>query len=261
MHQWCPVLDENMLPEGDNDLSQHARKYPLLTLCMWFLTTSLGITELYRAIKHIYVVLQTDFDIRVEVVQLGVLIAMYEVSHGMQAQADYTVSACAIMLQYLDSEMSQGQSDGQSHMLKRLKTSLLRLDRCVAFSSVPLNSLRVFTLTLFRVNHLLAPSHQQPMAMSPSHPIPTFLVQGLGPLPPIAEFEYASSPRTLFFRTLVSIVSGRVYAYIHAQSHGESTNETYDDVNGAIHDIIGMLDGGPPPDRYLQCASYPVLVW
>lgn len=86
-------------------------------------------------------------------------------------------------------------------------------------------------------------------------------MQGLGPLPPIADFEYASSPRTLFFRTLVSVVSGRVYAYIHARSYGITPDESYDDVNGAIRDIIGMLDGGPPPDRSLQCASYPMLVW
>lgn len=117
------------------------------------------------------------------------------------------------------------------------------------------------TLTKYRVNHLLAPSHQQPMAISPGHRIPTSLMQGLGPLPPIADFEYASSPRTLFFRTLVSVVSGRVYAYIHARSYGITPDESYDDVNGAIRDIIGMLDGGPPPDRSLQCASYPMLVW
>lgn len=134
MHQWCPVLDEDMLPDGDNDLSKNARRYPLLTLCMWFLMTGVGITELYRAMKHIYVVLQTDFEIRVESVQIGVLIAMYEVSHGMQTQADYTVSACAIMLQHLQPASSPESADGQAHMLKRLNSSLLRLDRCVPFS-------------------------------------------------------------------------------------------------------------------------------
>lgn len=131
MHQWCPVLDENLLTDGENDLSKNARRYPLFTLCTWFLTTSVGVTELYRAMKHIYLVLQTDLAVMVETVQLGILIAMYEVSHGMQTQADYTVSACAIMLQHLDHETSQDHADDQVRMLKRLKTSLLRLDRCV----------------------------------------------------------------------------------------------------------------------------------
>ncbi|KAH7384345.1 hypothetical protein DE146DRAFT_223438 [Phaeosphaeria sp. MPI-PUGE-AT-0046c] len=239
MHKWCPVLDENMLPDGDNDLSKNARRHPLFTLCMWFVATSIGVTEVYRAMKHIFVALQTDFEIRVEAVQIGVLIAMYEVSHGLQAQANYTVSTCAIMVQYLEPASPPDSAHGQAYMLKRLKSSLLRLDR---------------------VNHLLAPTQHQPLSIPSTHPIPTSLTQNLGPLPPIAEFEFASSPRTHFFRTLVSVVSGRVYTYIHARSHGMTPAESYEDVNGAIHDIIGMLDGGPPADKALQCASYPMLV-
>ena len=136
IHQWCPVLDEDMLQNGENDLYKHWERQPLFALCMWFLTQrpcihqkSMGTTELYRAMKHIYVALQIDFGMRVETVQFGMLIAIYEVSHGLQTQADLTVSSCVIMLQNLDFETFPVFVNKQPHMLKRLKSSLLRLDR------------------------------------------------------------------------------------------------------------------------------------
>lgn len=136
IHQWCPVLDETMLQDGENDLSKHWERQPLFALCIWLLRqrpcihqNSMGTTELYRAMKHIYAALQIISRMRIEVVQVGMLIAIYEVSHGLQTQADLTVSSCAIMLQTLEFESFPICLGEQPDMLKRLKSSLLRLDR------------------------------------------------------------------------------------------------------------------------------------
>lgn len=136
IHQWCPVLDENMLENGENDLSEQAERQPLFALCMWLLMQrpcihqkSMSTTELYRTMKHIHVILQMDIEMRVEAIQVGMLIAAYEVSHGLRTQAHFTVSSCAIMLQILDCETSPVHIGKQSRMLKQLKSSLLRLDR------------------------------------------------------------------------------------------------------------------------------------
>jgi hypothetical protein len=130
MHQWCPILDEDMLLHCENDMSKIAGRYPLFILCMWLLMQrpcihqkNMGATELYRAMKYIYVTLQIDGDVRVETVQVGMLIAIYE--------ANLTISNCAIMLQILDLETSSIQINTQSRILGRLKSSLLRLDRYV----------------------------------------------------------------------------------------------------------------------------------
>ncbi|KAL6158795.1 hypothetical protein ACJQWK_04268 [Exserohilum turcicum] len=170
IHQWCPVLDENMLENGENDLSEQAERQPLFALCMWLLMQrpcihqkSMSTTELYRTMKHIHVILQMDIEMRVEAIQVGMLIAAYEVSHGLRTQAHFTVSSCAIMLQILDCETSPVHIGKQSRMLKQLKSSLLRLDR---------------------VNHLMACPHYLQLVISPEHPIPTSLAKGLGPMPP-----------------------------------------------------------------------------
>jgi hypothetical protein len=107
----------------------------------------------------------------------------------------------------------------------------------------------------------MATARYLPLVIPPNHPISTSLTHGLGPMPPTVPFQYASSPRTLFFRTAVSLASGRVSAYIHAREYGLPPDEPYEHVNRAVLEIIGMLDGGPAPDTWLNCASYPMLIW
>lgn len=116
-------------------------------------------------------------------------------------------------------------------------------------------------LTEHRVNHLMAATSILPLVLPPGHHIPTSLAQDLGPMPPTVPIRTANSPRTVFFRTVVSLVTGRVSAYIHARTYSLTPDETYESVNATIHDVISMLDGGPPPDTWLNCASYPLLVW
>jgi hypothetical protein len=90
---------------------------------------NMSVSEIYRTTKHVYSALQIDGKVRVETVQVGMLIAIYEVSHGLQTQANFTVSSCATMLQILDLDTSPIRVNQQSRMLERLKSSLLRLDR------------------------------------------------------------------------------------------------------------------------------------
>lgn len=90
---------------------------------------NMSVSELYRTTKHVYSALQIDGEVRVETVQVGMLIAIYEVSHDLQTQANFTVSSCATMLQILDLDTSPIRVNQQSRMLERLKSSLLRLDR------------------------------------------------------------------------------------------------------------------------------------
>lgn len=140
MHQWCPVLDESMLANGSDCLARHCAKYPLFTFCMWFLSRrscphqkDMAASGLYRTMKQVFAVITCDGKARVEKLQIGMLIAIFEVSHGLRTQASMTVSNCAIILQILDLAADQSHLDKNEHMLRWLRPSLLRLEWQVFF--------------------------------------------------------------------------------------------------------------------------------
>lgn len=136
MHQWCPILNEVVLLGGDKDLFKNVSSNPLFILCIWLLTKrpcrhhdTMNTSELYRAMKQIHAILQADEKMKVGQLQVGMLVAGYEVSHGLRTQASLTVSSCVGLLRILDLEANLGQMDELSRMLGLLKSSLVRLDR------------------------------------------------------------------------------------------------------------------------------------
>ncbi|KAH7072597.1 hypothetical protein BKA63DRAFT_46516 [Paraphoma chrysanthemicola] len=135
VHPWCPVLDESMLANGSDDLAKSPAKYPMFSLCMWFLSIrpcphskSMVASQLYRTMKQVFAVINCDGEVIVEKLQVGMMIAIFEVTHGLRSQASMTVSNCAVMLQSLNLARPQDRLDRGRHMLQWLGPSLLRLE-------------------------------------------------------------------------------------------------------------------------------------
>lgn len=136
IHQWCPILDEELLQHHVADKSKSIEQYPLFMLSIWFLTQrpcehhgSMAATMLYRTVKQIFSLLQSHSRVSKETAQVGMLIVAYEVSHGLQPQASLTISVCATMLHILDLESSRSQMNKPPSGIERLNSTLLRLDR------------------------------------------------------------------------------------------------------------------------------------
>jgi hypothetical protein len=84
---------------------------------------------LYRTMKQIYSLLQIHGPVKNETAQVGMLIAVYEVSHGLQPQASLTISVCATILHTMSLDPSQRAVEKEWNEIERLCSSLLRLDR------------------------------------------------------------------------------------------------------------------------------------
>lgn len=135
VQQWCPILP------GDAhrwDAQLLVAEHPLLALGVWLVTkTARGHPEhfygcqLYRSLKQSLALLQTSSEVTAEALQLGLLIAVYEVSHGMKRQAFQSLGSCKAMLILLEYDALYRISTRLSEMLEWLKASLLMLDRYV----------------------------------------------------------------------------------------------------------------------------------
>lgn len=142
IQQWCPILLENMLLGCEDDLSQQmtdgiSSKNPLLWLCIWLVTSracrNLDHTtgsELYRTTKQIISALQSCRNLELEVLQLAMLVTVYEVGHGLHTQAFQTLASAAALLRMLELG-ARGKSTQFLETLQWLKASILMLDRCV----------------------------------------------------------------------------------------------------------------------------------
>lgn len=132
VQQWCPIFPENVLHHGAETL---ILDHPVLSLGIWFVTkTARGHPEhyygcqLYQALKQVHALLQTASDVRMETLQLGMLIAVFEMGHGMGRQAFQTLGGCKCTLTMLELD---AQDRAQSRVLDNirwLKVSLLTLD-------------------------------------------------------------------------------------------------------------------------------------
>ena len=69
-----------------------------------------------------------------EPLQLGLSLAVYEVGHGMIAQAFQTLSGCKAMLILLEREFRDSGDKQVQETMDWLKASLLMLDRYVTSS-------------------------------------------------------------------------------------------------------------------------------
>lgn len=138
IQQWCPIMLEKSLLGCSDDLSQQmirpdGSKSPLLWLCLWLVTKrtcQYQHQELHRAMKQALGVLQSKSILDLEVLQVGLLITVYEVGHGLQTQASQTLASSIALYRMLELE-AKGTSNQLSQSLNWLKASLLMLDRYV----------------------------------------------------------------------------------------------------------------------------------
>lgn len=140
VQQWCPIIGEDLLKGCENDLSLPARRdrlnHPLLLLCLWLVTRRSCLDRmhvvqcaLYSTLKQILALLQCRPDVELEVLQIGLLIAVYELGNGLQKPGFQTLAASAAMLRTLELDAKQRQDNDLTATVEWLKASMLMVDR------------------------------------------------------------------------------------------------------------------------------------
>ena len=89
----------------------------------------MGESELYAALKQVHALLQTTQTPDLSILQVGLIIAMYELGHGLRQQAFQTIGNCTATLRILDIEATQKENVDNSRTLGWLKASLTMIDR------------------------------------------------------------------------------------------------------------------------------------
>jgi hypothetical protein len=92
-------------------------------------------SQLYQALKQVLSLLQTTNEVKIEALQLGLSVAVYEVGHSLATQASQTLSYCQSMLIMLEHNALDSGNKKMLQTLEWLKASLLLLDRYVKILS------------------------------------------------------------------------------------------------------------------------------
>jgi hypothetical protein len=141
IQQWCPTIHEQYLRSGANDLSQQTSsedvcRSPLLLLGLWLVTRRtcayrehIDRSELYRTIKQVLALLQTRNELHLDAVQLGMLVTVYEVGHGMHIQACQTLAGSVALLRMLWLSARKQKDTELVEIAEWLQVSILMLDR------------------------------------------------------------------------------------------------------------------------------------
>lgn len=145
IQQWCPIIFEDhifgctecMLSEPVN--AQDGPKNPLLWICLWLVMRkpcspheNMGASELYSALKQIHSVLQSAPIPDFAVLQVGLIIAIYELGHGLRSPAYQTLASCSATLRLLEFEAGRRRDLESLETLHWLKSSVVMLDRKVS---------------------------------------------------------------------------------------------------------------------------------
>ncbi|KAH8731666.1 hypothetical protein GQ44DRAFT_604645 [Phaeosphaeriaceae sp. PMI808] len=245
IQQWCPILPEDYLRGCANDLSQQIKhgygvKSPVLYLCLWLITRRTcpyrehtTQCELYRTTKQALALLQSKFHLDLEIVQIGMLITVYEVGHGLQAQASQTLASCVALFRMLELKARRAKDSRLIDVIAWMQASMVMLDRMMPVS------ITISTTQLTLLSH---------------DSICKAVENAIGPvIPPPPPNPYASCPRKVHFRSAVAIASGHVMEYIHARYHDLDVEKSYDQVDDLIQACIMMLVEKPLPHTWLHC--------
>lgn len=130
VRHWSPTMHEHVLSQGaDVVIATH----PLLALGAWLVTScphdNPSRDKLYGALKQVVAALQSRGKATMEMLQLGLSVAVYEVGHGMTTQAFQTLGGCKAMLILLEHEVPNSGDTQVQETIDWLKASLLMLDR------------------------------------------------------------------------------------------------------------------------------------
>jgi hypothetical protein len=270
IQQWCPILPEDNLRGGTNDLSQQMfsdreSKNPLLWLCLWLITKRTCLqqehvtaSELYRTMKQIAALMQSRRELHVEVVQIGMIIAAYEVGHGLQTPACQTLASCIALLRALSLDARRKKDMALVETTKWLKVSMLMLDRYVPRTQQSFDN----ELTYHSMIPISMTADTLSLTLFSNDPISKAIASSMDPeIPAPAPRPYASSPRKVHIRATVSLASGHVQEYIHARHHELDPEETYDQVDETINTCIQKLVDKPQPHTWLHCDAIAMAFW
>lgn len=99
VHTWMPILSKRQFSENlVNRLSHRRAELFLLTLSMK-LCSMVGVTTpqttLYRTVKELYFSIESSGILSIQVLQSGILIALYEMGHALYPAAFLSVANCA----------------------------------------------------------------------------------------------------------------------------------------------------------------------
>ncbi|KAF2821657.1 hypothetical protein CC86DRAFT_448667 [Ophiobolus disseminans] len=253
IQQWCPILvEDQILGNCDYTVNElvNARDGPddpILWFCMWLVLRKpcspledMGQSELYITLKQVHALLQTDPRPELRSLQTGMIIAIYELGHGLRQQSFQTLAACTATLRLLELEARRKQ-DAES--LKRcawLNASIFMLDRQLPLSMT--------------TDHL-------PLTIPTGHPISITLRKSLAPgLPSRPINSSATSPWKVFARTGAAISAGPALEYIHSRQRGEEPEISYDEADCIANRCISMLVIKPDSPVMFQCDVVPMIV-
>lgn len=175
VRHWSPTMHEHVLNQG---AAVVVAKYPLLALGAWLVTISPPEnpqrSELYAALKQIVATMQSTSKVGIEMLQLELSLAVYEVGHGMVMQAFQTLSGCKAMLILLERDVLNSDDEQAQETIDWLKASLLMLDRyvtCPERHGICLTHCAAYCSSqrypdLFHSRYLLATQIAKPCAIS-----------------------------------------------------------------------------------------------
>ncbi|EMD66192.1 hypothetical protein COCSADRAFT_137543 [Bipolaris sorokiniana ND90Pr] len=241
IQQWCPVFPTSYLYGEIEDLSQQSQhkdrlRHPLLLLCLWLVTRRTCVQQahttqpqLYLALKQVLALLHSSVQISVQILQISLLLAIYETGHG-QSHAAYLTLSTSISL-----------------------FNLLLLSP--SHTPVPdwLTSSILFLSTTLSTTHLI-PGF--PLALLPSDPLVISLASSLPdtiPAPP--PIPDATSPRKTHIRSATAVSASHVLSYTYALTHNLPLPRNYTTADEKINTLITLLIDKPQPHTWLHCDS------
>lgn len=111
-------------------------KTPVLWMAMWLVLRkpcevgeNMGTSELYAAVKQVHALMQSALELDLAVLQIGLIIAVYEMGHKLRQQAFQTLAICTATLTFLELEAGRKQDEDLLNVVGWLKASLAMIDR------------------------------------------------------------------------------------------------------------------------------------
>lgn len=253
IHQWCPIIDEELLRKGRegayDEYPPDLLPNPLLLLCVFMLARrtcahaehiSTGV--LYTTVKQLLAIGQAAGEPSLELFRAGMLMSVYECSHGMAKQALVTLSSCVAMFDLIKLDFRQPHRESCSEeIVASLDAAIIMLDRMIPLSNI---------------------SKPLPLVCPTRHPLSVSMASNFeSDIPAPSPRPYASSPRKVYIRSIVALQSGRVLEYSHALRTEVDTAESYDVIDLGVSLVIKKLVDKPQPHTWLHCDAIAMAFW
>jgi hypothetical protein len=145
IQQWCPVLvEDHLLSNCDYKATgpvdpRDGPQDPILWMSLWLVLRkpcspeeNMGVSELYAALKQVHALSQSATKLELRVLQTGIILAVYEMGHGLRQQYFQTIASCTATLTFLELEAGRKQEMMSLDILGWMKTSVAMLDRYAA---------------------------------------------------------------------------------------------------------------------------------